>query len=371
MFTNTTANNMRIKANPGIDNLTAYQMADLSTSSDMPLISLAQNELYLTPSAPVLETACRMAAEANRYPDAEWTELVTAIADVHNLDQMRIVCGAGSMELLEVLGRIYLSSGDAIVMSEYGYSFFKIVAQMYQAQINIAREINYTVEVDLLLKTVKPNTKIVFIANPGNPTGTLLPAAEIRRLRNGLADHILLIIDEAYAEFTDPVDYPALFDLTELNNTVILRTFSKIYGLAGMRVGWGYCPAQIYRLMRKVLNPNNLSSVSQACAAVAVQDRSEVQQRRDSVRSIKSAFCKALHAMGFATIDSHSNFVLIDFVTEQIAHAANVALKKQGLILRPVSNYGLPQCLRATISSRQHMNFATGVLRAFSENLFS
>ena len=360
---------MLIQANPGIRNLSAYQLADLSVAAGRRLISLAQNELYFGPTEKVMESAARAVADSNHYPDPQWSELTTAIANLHNIKQTQILCGAGSMELLELLGRIYLSSNDSIVMSEFSYSFFKTVAQMYCAKIEIAREINFSVNIDLILEKVKSDTKIVFIANPGNPTGTLLPVTEIRRLRHELPEQILLIIDEAYAEFTDSKDYSTLFDLVDCNNTVVLRTFSKIYGLAGMRVGWGYFPTDIYSHMRKVLNPNNISAVSQVCAATAVQDQFEIQKRRQQIKLTKTEFCTQLDAMGYNMPDSHSNFVLIDFGNNQIASAAYETLKNHGVILRPMNAYGLFHCLRATISNPQDMTITTQILKKFTEEL--
>ena len=357
---------MHIKANTGIENLSAYQLADLSVPTDKPVISLAQNELCFGPSTAVMDSANRAATDANKYPDPTWFELTQAIASVHAINPEQILCGAGSMELLELLGRIYLSADDAVVMSEYGYSFFKTVAQMYCAQIDIAAETNYTTNVDLLLEQVKPNTKIVFIANPGNPTGTLLAASEIRRLRNELAGHILLILDEAYAEFTDTLNYPALFDLVDQGNTVVLRTFSKIYGLAGMRVGWGYFPKNVYTHIRKVINPNNISAVSQACAATAIQEHDVMKQRKDEINIIKGEFCRQLNSMGYITAPSHSNFVLIDFRTDAIANAAFMTLKNHGIILRPMKPYQLSHCLRATISNQSDMDYTIKVLANFN-----
>ena len=362
---------MQIKPNPGIENLSAYLLADLSAPTGYKLISLAQNELHFKPSVAVVESAQRAAKNANQYPDPSWTELTRAIADVHEINCEQILCGAGSMELLELLGRIYLSSDNTIVMSEYGYSFFKTVAQMYSAQINIAGELNYKTNVDLLLQQIKPNTKIVFIANPGNPTGTLLAASEIRRLRNELPSHILLIVDEAYAEFTDTDEYPALFDLAEQGNTVVLRTFSKVYGLAGMRVGWGYFPKQIHTHVRKVLNPNNISAMSQACATTAILDQDEMRRRKDQVNRIKVNFCRQLNTMGYATTTSQSNFVLIDFNSESIANTVFSALRKKGVILRPMNAYGLSHCLRATISNQQDMDFTSNLLARINKEFLS
>ena len=353
---------MSIKANAGIESLSAYQLADLSVPSGKRVISLAQNELCFAPSDSVLESAHQAAINANKYPDPSWSELTHAIAKVHGINSEKILCGAGSMELLELLGRIYLSSDDAVVMSEFGYSFFKTVAQMYCAQINIAAETRHTTNVDLLLEQVEPDTKIVFIANPGNPTGTLLAADEIKRLREKLAEHILLIIDEAYAEFIDEENHPDLFDLADQGNTVVLRTFSKIYGLAGMRVGWGYFPTNVYSHMRKVLNPNNISTVSQSCAAVAIQQRDELKKRKNEINRTKYWFCQQLTTLGYTTTPSQSNFVLIDFNSQEFARSAFMALKNQGIVLRPMNAYGLSHCLRATLSNQSDMEITINAM---------
>lgn len=353
---------MTFRTKPGIEKLSAYQLADLTAPVDVPVISLAQNELPFVPSTKVLESGARAAADANLYPDPSWSELTHAIALQHQINQKQILCGAGSMELLELMGRCYLSESDAIVMSEFGYSFMKTVAQMYDARIDVAGEIDYTVNVDRLLEKVRPQTRMVFVANPGNPTGTLLSARELTRLREELPGDILLIIDEAYAEFADTDDYPPLFHLADSGHTVILRTFSKIYGLAGMRVGWGYFPIEIYQTVRKVLNPNNISAVSQACATAAICDQTEMLRRNRQINTIKSGFRRDLQAMGYHIPESHSNFLLIDFGSEKIARSVDLKLKNRGVILRPMHAYGLPHCLRATISHRQHMDFVIEIL---------
>ena len=347
---------MSLFANQNIDTLAPYILADLSVPNGKTLISLAQNELCFSPTQKVINAASQATHNLQLYPDPDWSELVTSIAQVHNLNTKQILCGAGSMELLEVLGRAYLSNDDQVVMSEYGYSFFKTVAQMYGAAVETAAETNFTVNTDQLLEQVKPNTKIVFIANPANPTGTLVSTDEIRYLRKTLNNDILLILDEAYAEFMDPQTYPPLFDLVDRGNTVVLRTFSKIYGLAGMRVGWGYFPADIYVSMRKVLNPNNISAPSQAAASIAIQQQDVVKQRKISIDLIRSSFCSSLKDLELKVPDSHSNFVLINFEGEQKAQTCFNHLRTQGIVMRPMGAYGLAHCLRATLSTEEHMD---------------
>ena len=233
--------------------------------------------------------------------------------------------------------------------------FFKTVAKMYGATVEMAKEFNFTTDIDNILTLVKPNTKIVFIANPANPTGTLISTDEIRYLREALDNDILLILDEAYAEFTDQPEYPPLFDLVDHGNTVVLRTFSKIYGLAGMRVGWGYFPGDIYASMRKVLNPNNISAPSQAAAATAMRQQNVVKQRKVSMDVIRNSFCSNLKNLGLKVPESHSNFVLINFGSQQKAQICFNHLRRQGIMMRPMGAYGLAHCLRATLSTEEHM----------------
>ena len=347
---------MTLKLNPNIKSLASYVLADLSVPPGKPLISLAQNELCFSPTEKVKQAASKSMANAQLYPDPDWLELSASIAEIHALNNKQILCGAGSMELLEVLGRIYLSNNDRVLMSEYGYSFFKTVAQMYGAAVDTAKEVNFTANVDHFLELVTDNTKIVFIANPGNPTGTLISSSEIRRLREKLPDHILLIIDEAYAEFIDNESYCELFDLVDLGNSIILRTFSKIYGLAGMRVGWGYFPENIYAAMRKVLNPNNISAPSQTASAIAMQQQDVIKKRKITIKAIREKFSTELISIGLTVPPSHSNFVLINFNNEHNAQTCFNRLREQGILMRPMGAYNLSHCLRATISQQEHMD---------------
>ena len=346
----------QIKLNNRIEALAAYQLADLNVPDDKTLISLAQNELCFSPSKTVKAAIKQSASHTQFYPDADWTVLKDSLAALHQLNPQQILCGAGSMELLEVLGRIYLSTCDRVLMSEFGYSFFKTVAKMYGAAIDTARESNYFVDVDSLLEHVKPDTKIVFVANPGNPTGTFISSSEIRRLREALPDKVLLIIDEAYAEFTDTETYTPLFDLVDQGNTVVLRTFSKIYGLAAMRIGWGYFPPSTHAAMRKVLNPNNVTAASQAAATAAVTQQHVIKKRAIEIRSIRENFTRQLQQLGLHLPLSQSNFVLVKFPNAALAQTSYTLLREQGILMRPMGVYGLDQCLRATLSHPTHMD---------------
>ncbi|MEM7206362.1 MAG: histidinol-phosphate transaminase [Pseudomonadota bacterium] len=356
------------KPNATIENLSAYVLADLSVPDGVEPVLLAQNEHVFAPSEFALEAAVTAAAKSNLYPDPDWAELRRAIADVHQIDVANILCGAGSMELIGALGQCYLGAGDRVLVTQYGYLYTRTVANMAGATIDIAPEKNFHVDVDALLERVAPQTKMLFLVNPGNPTGTMIPNREIRRLREALPSHVMLIVDEAYAEFTNPADNPPVFDLVARGDTVVLRTFSKIYGLAGMRVGWCYCPNEIAQTVRKVLNPNNVSAPSQAAATAAMCDQEGMQATRDSINKIRDAFTESLRGLSLTVPQSHSNFVLIQFESEGAAKSAFAALKAKGIMLRGMAGYGLTDCLRATTGTEDQMQFVLNTLTDWKNN---
>jgi histidinol-phosphate/aromatic aminotransferase/cobyric acid decarboxylase-like protein len=229
---------MTLPPNPHVAALAPYALADLSAPPGKRLISLAQNESALPPSPGAMEAARAALTDARLYPDPDWCELREAIAWVHGLDPASILCGCGSMELIGALAAAYLGPGNRALTTAYGYLFFRTAARLAGAEIDLAPETGLTVDIDALLGAVRPYTRIVFVANPGNPTGTRITRADLLRLRDRLPGDVLLVIDEAYGEFAD-MPGEAMFDLAARGDTVVLRTFSKVYGLAAMRVGWG------------------------------------------------------------------------------------------------------------------------------------
>lgn len=351
----------RISAVPHIAAMTPYALADLSVPAGKRLISLAQNESLRGPGPLAVQAARQALCSAQLYPDPDWVALRGAIAEVHGVPAGTILCGAGSMELIGCLAHAYGGPGARILSTQYGYAFFRTAAEITNAGFDIAPETGFTVGVDALLSAVRANTKMVFLANPGNPTGTRISADEIRRLRNGLDARILLVVDEAYGEFADGQDAP-VFDLARQGNTVVLRTFSKAYGLAGMRVGWGVFPGPVAAEIRKILNPNNISAASQAGACAAMQDQDYMKETCAITASLRESFTDQLRALGLAVERSHTNFVLIRFAGEQQAQSACRALRAEGILMRGMGSYGLRDCLRATVGSSADMAFAARVL---------
>jgi histidinol-phosphate aminotransferase len=263
----------------------------------------------------------------------------------------------------------YLSSGDRILMTEYGYLFMRTLSKLVGASIDVVAEIDYRVDVDGLLAKLQPDTRLVFVVNPGNPSGTDIHNDEIRRLRAGLPEDVLLLVDEAYAEFVEPNFHTPLFDLAQTTNTVITRTFSKIYGLAGLRVGWGYFPAEVRVQLRKVINPSSVSSVSQAAAGAAMSDQAQAAQARQMIAGQRSFLSHAIARLGLTVVPSQTNFILIDFESSKQAASAFEFLRQHGLVVRPMGGYGLPGCLRITIGTAPQMQLTAATLARWKEGV--
>lgn len=355
---------MMISPNSHIAEMAPYALADLGVAPNSRPIMLAQNESALPPS-PLVDIAVKEAlASSQLYPDPDWTELRTAIAEIHDIAPQRILCGAGSMELIDCLVRCYAGPGDRVLSTQYGYAFFQTATLAVGATFDAAPEHGLSVSVDAILATVQPETRIVLIANPGNPTGTRIGRSELVRLRDILRNDILLIVDEAYGEFADSPG-ETIFDLVERDNTVVLRTFSKAYGLAGMRVGWGLFPPTIATEMRKILTPNNVSAAGQAAAAAAMLDQSYMRAACNQITDRRDRSISGLRNLGLDVPDSFTNFVLIRFSGDDAAGRADRALRAEGVVMRGMAGYGLADCLRATIGGEADMAFVIRQLAAW------
>lgn len=352
------------KALPHIAAMSPYALADLG-GPDM--VSLAQNESAFPPSPAAIQAGKAALSQSHLYPDPDWMDLRAAIANVHNLSPSHILCGAGSMELIGALIRAFAGPGDQVLGTQYGYAFVATATQQAQATYVQADEPNLTVDIDAILNCVTPQTKLVFVCNPGNPTGTLIPNAELLRLRHALPQDTLLVIDQAYAEFADATQNPAgIFALAESSNTVITRTLSKAYGLAGARVGWGYFPPHVLTEVRKLLNPNNISVVSQVMATAAFADQTHMHKTVTDTITLRDRFIADGRALGLHIPESHTNFALIRFHSPQLAQAADMALRQANLLLRGMGGYGLPDCLRATICQAPVMIRVLDVLKGLN-----
>lgn len=348
--------------------MSPYALPDISAANGKQAIVLAQNEHAYPPSAKVQAAIAAAIDNGHLYPDSDCSELRNAIASVHQLQADNIVCGSGSMELMSGLMLAYLSAGDRLLMSEYGYLFMRTLAKLVGAQVDVASEPYYRVDIDAMLDKLEPDTRMVFIVNPGNPCGSLIHNDEIRRLRAALPNDVLLLVDEAYAEFAEDGYHEPLFDLVDLGNTVITRTFSKIYGLAGLRVGWGFFADDIRDQVRKVLNPGSVSVLSQVAACAAMEDQENVRTAKRLIAEQREYLSAAISGLGLTVVPSQTNFILVDFVTPEAASLAFDYLRKHGLVVRPMGGYGLPACLRITIGTAEQMQMTARTLADWCSN---
>ncbi len=356
---------------PGILNIKPYKPGASDAPGAAEIHKLSSNESALGASPKAVE-ACKAAADAlYLYPDGGASALREKIGDVHGLDPARIVCGAGSDELLQLLCRAYLGPGDNIVQSAHGFLVYAIAAMGCGAETRFAPEKNLTGDVDALLEQVDENTRIVFIANPNNPTGTYIPDTDIRRLRAALREDVLLVLDAAYAEYMEEADYNAGEKLVdECDNVVMTRTFSKIYGLAALRLGWAYCPPAVADVLNRIRGPFNVTSAGLAGAVAALADQDWVARcRADNARN-RAALVEAVEALGnkgLRAVPSAANFVLVTFpeAGPHTAEAANAYLTERGFLTRWLPNQGLGNALRISIGTDEETQAVIAALRAF------
>lgn len=360
---------MTLQPRPGILDIKPYTPGAAAPAG---AVKLSSNENALGCSDKAAE-AFRMAADQlNIYPDGGATKLREAIAAEERIEADRIVCGAGSDELLQLIGKAYLEPGDTVVQSEYGFLVYRLVAMQCGAKLVSAPEKNYRADVDALLKAATENdAKIVFLANPNNPTGTWIKRAEIERLREGLPDTCLLVLDGAYAEYVDDPDFTDGMDMAGSREDVIVtRTFSKIHGLAGLRLGWAYGPKSIIDVLHRVRGPFNVSLPAIEAGAAAIRDRAFLQRSKDHNAQWVDWLTQQIGGAGFEVTPSVCNFVLVHFpdTPGRTASDANRFLAEKGLIVRPLQPYGLPDALRITVGREEDNRAVAEALRAFAQS---
>ena len=355
-----------LRPKPEILRIQPYVAGESKIDGGNRVIKLSSNEGAFGPPPAAMAAHREAAAGLHRYPDGGATELRRAIGRTFDLDPARIVCGAGSDDLLYQLTLAYAGRGDEIIMSEHGFSIYEIAGQYAGAVVRKASERNLTADVDAMLALVGPATRIVFLANPNNPTGSMLPADEVARLRARLPADILLVIDSAYAEYVDRPDYDPGISLVDAgDNVVMTRTFSKIFGLGGLRIGWCYAPAPVVDVLNRVRSPFNVSVPAQAAAIAALADPAWVATSRAHNSRWRAWLTGQLQGAGIRVWPSVGNFVLADFATPGRAQAANTHLKSRGIIVRAVGGYGLPHCLRITVGTEDENRAAAEALADF------
>jgi histidinol-phosphate aminotransferase len=330
------------------------------------IIKLSSNEGAFGPPPSASKAYAEIAANLHRYPDGGSLALREAIGQRFGLDPARIVCGTGSDELIQHLCHIYGGPGADILMSMHGFSMYQISGTYSGARVIKVPERNLTTDVDGLIAAVTPETRMVFVANPNNPTGSLLPQSEMERLRAGLPSDVLLVLDAAYAEYVDRADYDAGVKLVDAGeNCVMLRTFSKVFGLGGMRVGWAYAPPGMVDALNRVRGAFNVNLAAQAAAVAALCEPGWVERNRTHVVEWRNRLSAALESVGIKAWPSEGNFVLADFGTAARADAANAWLKGGGIIVRAMGSYDLPHCLRITVGTAEECTMVAESLAGF------
>jgi len=343
-----------IEPRPGVLNISPYKPGAAPNLDFERVVNISNNESPYGPSPRALAAAAgAVEAGFHLYPDPGCTALRQAIAIAHGIAPDNIVCSNGSEELLALVAKGFARDGDEIIFSQYGFLVFPMVTHAVGATPVIVDEVNLTASVDAILAAVTERTKIVFLANPNNPTGTYIPRDELARLHAGLPDNVLLALDCAYAEYAVSDDYDDGMELVTggADNTLVIRTFSKIYGLAAARVGWAYCPAALADVLHRVRGVFNVSGLSQATAAAAAEDQDFVADVRTKNRHELEKVSTALTDFGLDVLPSQGNFVLVRFGDAARAAATTQYLAEYGIFVRPVGNYGLADALRLSIGT--------------------
>ncbi len=348
----------------------AYTPGKAKADDGRALIKLSANENPLGCSA---NASAAMAAQANgvaRYPDPSSAALRAALADQHELEATRIVCGTGSDELLNLIAAGYAGVGDEIIHVNYGFAVYEIATRKVGADVIIAPDADYGTDVDALLALVTPKTRAIYLANPNNPTGTITPDSEIKRLHAALPSDCILVLDQAYGEYLDN-DGAAAFDLARTNaNVLITRTFSKIYGLAAERIGWAYGHPDLIDTLNRIRGPFNVTSAGQAAAIAAIADRDFVDRSRAhnaQWRDWLNDQIAALSNHGLRAVPSAANFVLVIFDGAVSAEMADRELMDAGYVVRRLAGQGLGHALRITIGTEQENIGFMSALRAILE----
>lgn len=355
---------------PWIAAIHAYVPGKSAGDDGRPLIKLSANENPLGTSPQAL-AARNIAADPCRYPDPDSTALRSALGKLHGIAPERIVMGTGSDELLNLAAQGFAGPGDEVLYVRYGFSVYDIAARRCGAVPVVASDADYGTDVDALLALVNDRTRVVFLANPNNPTGSFLRRGEIARLHAGLPGDVLLVIDQAYGEYVAPQDDDGALALAEAHdNVLVTRTFSKIYGLAGERIGWATGAQGIVDTLNRIRGPFNVSNTGQAMALAAVADQAFVENSRRHNATERARFVEALGSLsnhGLRPLPSEANFVLIEFSGRFTAEAAYNGLAQRGYITRWLPGQGLPQCLRITIGTSAQMDEIISGLREMAE----
>ncbi len=349
----------------GILDIEAY-VPGKSTAKGAKVYKLSSNESPIGASPKAVEAFAAASEKLALYPDGSASALRDAIAQRYGLSADRIICGAGSDEILQLLAHAYLGPGDEAVYSQYGFMVYPIVIQANGATCVVAKETAFTTNVDAMIAAVTPKTKIVFVANPNNPTGTYISYSELRRLHAALPPHVLLVVDAAYAEFVTANDYePGIALVSEFENVVMTRTFSKIHGLAGLRLGWAYGPAHVMDVLNRIRGPFNVSLPAIAAGVASIADVSFMDKAIAHNTKWLAWLTAEISKLGLEVTPSAGNFVLVHFTKTKTASMADAHLQDHGLVVRRMEGYGMPNALRMSVGTEEANHALVKALKGF------
>lgn len=358
----------RPQPRPGVLSISPYVPGKSGAPGVAKVFKLSSNESPLGPSPKAIEAYNAVGKHLEDYPDGAATRLREAIAGVYGLDPDRIVCGAGSDDILHLLAQAYLADGDEAIYSQYGFLVYPIATMATGAKAVMAPETDLTTDVDAILGCVTPRTKVVFLANPNNPTGTYLPYEAVKRLHRGLPGNVLLVLDAAYADYVSRNDYAAGFELVaESENVVMCRTFSKIHALAALRLGWMVGPAHIVDVVNRIRGPFNVNAPAIDAGIAAIGDADHIARSRAHNDRWMPWLAAEIGKLGLAVTPSVGNFFLIHFpgTDGHTAQAADAFLSARGLVLRAVASYGLPNALRMSVGTEEANRLVVSSLGEF------
>ncbi|MFB3102912.1 MAG: histidinol-phosphate transaminase [Alphaproteobacteria bacterium] len=359
----------RPQAKEGVLRVTPYAGSEAKADGGQ-LINISSNESAYEASARAREAYANAAANLRRYPEIDARSLRQALAAHYGLEPERIICGTGSDQIIDLIALAFAGVGDEVVYSAHGFQMYPIAAHAVGAMPVAAREVNLTADVDALLDRVNERTRIVFLANPNNPTGTFVTRDELARLHAGLPGEVLLVIDAAYAEYVTQADYEPGVELARAHeNVVMTRTFSKIYALASLRVGWAYGPRDIIGILDRIRPPFNVNAPAIAGAIAALADRDHTENARRHNSEVLPWFADQVAALGLTVNPSAANFVIVHFdpETPKDAESAYQHLFSKGIVTRRVGGYGLPDWVRMSIGTREEMTTVLDALKEFLE----
>ena len=353
-----------IAPKPEIMEIDPYEGGKSSLAGRADAVKLSSNENPFGPSPRAIDAYCSAAQDLHFYPSSTHHALRTVIGDLHGMDPDRIICGAGSDEIISLLCQAYAGRGDEVLHTEHGFLMYRISALAACATPVAVRERDRVTDVDALLAACSERTRLVFIANPNNPTGTMISEREVSRLADGIPPHAMLVLDGAYAEYTDGLDGGAALAHSH-RRVFVTRTFSKLYGLGGLRVGWGYGQREVVDVLNRIRGPFNLGKGQLAAAEAALRDQEFARRCVDENARMREWLANALAVEGVLSDRSHANFILARFADAREASACNAWLNDAGLIVRKVDRYGLPECLRITVGEEASCRRVVDAVRAF------